>query len=392
MGWVRIVAILFLLGRAGAASAAEARRPQVSPDGSVIFQLAWNGPGPVTLIGRSQENDFPQLENELASDGHGLWSVTLGPLIPGLYYYRFRAGGVEMVDPVNPSVEAFFSGPWSSVEIPDPEPRPWQHDPRVPHGRVEFRTFGSEGAVGWIRPVVVYVPPGYDDPGSKPLPVVYLLHGWDYNERMWVEDGKVPVILDNLIAAGHARPMLVVMPLGFSEPPLIPISLPRDEQERWTHQIVDVLIPWIEANYRVAADREHRAIAGFSMGGKQALVLGLGNPERFAWAAAFSSGKHSLANYPHEFEPAFAPDAPKMSLVWLGSGRNDRYFKEAHEVSEKLASRGLPVTWHAADGRHTWRVWRECFSEFAQRVFQTKGLDEATKGRRGEGTEGRRGE
>lgn len=366
-----LIAWLFAGAQPILAAAAAAGQPEVRSDRTVTFRLAWPKDGPVELIGRGgdKSHDFPRDGYELRRKANGVWEVTVGPLMPGLYIYRFRVAGAEIIDPVNPQLQNFFAGAWSKVEVPDPQPRPWQARTDVPHGTIEVRTFGAAGGVGWGRPVCVYLPPGYDARAPAALPVLYLLHGWDYDERAWIENGLMPAIMDNLIAAGRARPMIVVMPLGFSLVPPVE-TWPADELARWSRQMVEVLLPWVEATYRVPAGREHRAIAGFSMGGKQSLMLGLGRPGLFAWMGAFSSGKHSLENYPAVFAPSFEPGAPKPSLIWLGSGRGDIYFKEAKLVGQKLATHALPVAWYETEGRHTWKVWRECFSEFVQRVFQ----------------------
>lgn len=345
--------------------------PEVLPGGRVVFRHVDPRATRVELVGRSPDkgHDFPKNSYDLVRGAGDVWETTVGPLLPGLYLYRFRIDGTEAVDPLNGSVQNFFAGPWSKVEVPDPQPRSWHPRPDVPAGRVDIRRFGRE-AVGWGRPVCVYLPPGYDTMTAK-LPVVYLLHGWDYDERAWIDNGLVPTILDNLIADGRARPMVVVMPLGFSIVPTGRFEWPGNENARWTKQLLEGLVPWIEANYRVAADREHRAVAGLSMGGKQSLLLGLGRPELFAWVGCFSSGKQSLANYEAgEFQPAMKSDAPKLRLVWLGSGQGDLHFDKGKQVAQKLKADGLPVVWHEVDGRHTWRVWRECFSEFSQAVFQ----------------------
>lgn len=347
--------------------------PEVQSGQRVVFRLDAPRAARVELVGRSPDkgHDFPENAYDLTRGAGGRWELALGPLLPGLYLYRFRVDGIELPDPANGAVQNFFAGPWSKVEVPDLQPRPWHPRPGVPAGRVEIRRFGQD-AVGWGRPVCVYLPPGYDQT-TEPLPVVYLLHGWDYDERAWIDDGLVPVILDNLIAEGRAQPMVVVMPLGFSIVPEGRFTWPGDEHERWVKQLLGGLLPWIEANYRVAPDRDHRAVAGLSMGGKQSLLLGLGRPEWFAWVGCFSSGKQSLAN--HEagaFRPVMQPGAPQPRMVWLGSGRGDLHFAKGKEVARRLKADGLPVTWHEVEGRHTWRVWRECFSEFAQAVFQTR--------------------
>lgn len=361
-----------MLGLLAPLRAAALVSPEVAPDRRVTFRFVWPRDARVELIGRDPDksHDFPGNSYDLKRVAEGHWEITVGPLLPGLYIYRFRVDGVECVDPLNPAVQDFFSGAWSKIEVPDPEPRPWHARPGVPAGRVEIRRFGS-ATVGFARPVCVYLPPGYDENTARRLPVLYLLHGNDYDERAWIDDGFAPTILDNLIADGKAVPMIVVMPLGFSIVPGGKFSWPQDEHESWVRQFLGGVVPWVESNYRVIADRDHRAIAGLSMGGKQSLQLALSQPEKFAWVGCFSSGKQSLANYEAgAFRPAMAPGAPPLRLVWLGSGRGDLHFDKGKRVAQNLTADGLPVSWHEYDGRHTWRVWRSCLSDFAQRVFQ----------------------
>ncbi|MBL9215934.1 MAG: hypothetical protein JNG83_10705 [Opitutaceae bacterium] len=376
--WFRLLAFAGLAALGLAARAAPLLSPELHADRRVTFRYAGPEQGPVELIGRGpgQHHDFPEDTYAMTRGADGVWEVTVGPLLPSLYWYRFRVAGTEVVDPVNGSVHDFFAGPWSQVEVPDPAPQPWQPSRAVPAGRVEIRRISTQGAVGWDRPVYVYLPPGYRDDAPEPLPVVYLFHGWDFNERSWIEDGRVPTILDNLIAAGRARPMAVVMPLGFSFVPLGVPHWPADEEARWREQIVAGLIPWIEKNYRVGGDRRNRALAGFSMGGKNALVLALGDPTLTAWVAAFSSGRNGLRNYPERYEPARAPDAPRMRLIWLGWGNRDLYADQARTLVERLRADGFSVTAHESDGRHTWRVWRDSFSAFAQRVFRPEEVEQ----------------
>ncbi|MBL9215774.1 MAG: hypothetical protein JNG83_09900 [Opitutaceae bacterium] len=344
--------------------------PEVMPDGRVTFRLRWPQDARVELVARGdvRHNDFPVPVYEMTRGADRIWSVTVGPLLPGLHLYRFRVDGVEIVDPANISVQPFFRGPWSRIEVPDPEPTPWMARPDVPHGRVEIRRFGNQ-TVGWERPVYVYLPPGFRE-GQGTLPVLYLLHGSEYNESDWVENGRVPVILDNLIAEGRARPMVVVMPLGYSRLPIAEANAQPDEFERWSAQVLGALLPWVEETYGTAPDRRRRAVAGLSMGGHQALRLALGRPELFAWAGAFSSGATGLKLYPEAYGPALRPDAAKPALVFVGCGRGDKSNAEARKTYDLLTAAGLRTEWREVEGRHTWRVWRQCFADLAQRLFQ----------------------
>lgn len=343
--------------------------PIVSADRTVTFQLNWPKDAKVELVARGdgRHSDFPLPVYPVTREPDGIWRVTIGPLLPGVHLYRFRVDGAEIVDPGNISVQPFFRGPWSKVEVPDPAPAPWTPRSDVPHGRVEVRHFGSR-TVGWTRPVHVYLPPGYREAAGPGLPVLFLLHGAEYNEADWIENGLLSTMLDNLIASGRARPMIVVMPIGYSRLPIAESIAQRDEYEQWSAQILQGLIPWVDRTYGAAADRQHRAVAGFSMGGHQALRLGLGHPELFAWVGAFSTGIGGLANYP-DYAPTFAAGAPKPELVLIGCGAGDKLNPEAKLTYEKLKADGLRAEWREIEGRHTWRVWRKCLADLLERAF-----------------------
>lgn len=343
--------------------------PVVVADRTVTFQLDWPKDAKVELVARGEgrHSDFPRPVYPMTRAPDGIWRVTVGPLLPGVHLYRFRVDGAEIVDPCNPSVQAFFRGPWSKVEVPDPAPVPWTPRSGVPQGRVEVRHFGDQ-TVGGTRPVHVYLPPGYREGTGPGLPVLYLLHGAEYNEADWLGNGLLSTLLDNLIASGRARPMIVVMPIGYSRLPIDDATAQRDEYGQWSAQILQGLVPWVDRTYGTAAGREHRAVAGFSMGGHQALRLGLGHPELFAWVGAFSTGAGGLANYP-EYAPTFAAGAPKPELVLIGCGAGDKLNPEARQTYEKLKAGGLRTEWREIDGRHTWRVWRQCLAELLERTF-----------------------
>ena len=370
---VALNGLAFLLAFAWSPVTGAIVSPEVHGDGRITFRTDWPKAERVELVGRSPNkgHDFPLDEYALQRGADGVWEVTVGPLPPGIYLYRLRVDGVECIDPLNPAVQRFFAGPWSKVEARDSEGRPWNTRPDVPRGKVEIRRPDLRSPKAPDRPVRVYLPSGVDQHAAARLPVLYLLHGWDYDESAWDENGRIPTILDNLIHDGAAVPMIVVMPLGFSIVPGPGIPWPDDEHARWSRFLISELIPWIEANYPVIPGRDHRAIAGFSMGGKQSLMLALGRPQEFAWVGCFSSGKQSLENYnAGVFRPAFAPESPTLRLVWLGGGRGDLHFAKSKTVARNLENDGLSVRWHEYDGRHTWHVWRQCFSGFARDVFR----------------------
>lgn len=370
-----VILALFALTAAAAPDPRTAYTPVVGADRTVTFQLDWPKDAKVELVARGdgRHSDFPLPVYPMACEPDGIWRVTIGPLLPGLHIYRFRVDGVEIVDPCNISVQPFFRGPWSKVEVPDPAPVPWTPRSDVPRGRVEIRRFGDQ-TVGWTRPVYVYLPPGYREGAGPGLPALYLLHGAEYNEADWIEDGMLPTILDNLIASGRARPMIVVMPIGYSRLPIGEAAVKRDraEYEQWSAQVLQGLVPWVDRTYGVVSGRQHRAVAGLSMGGNQALRLGLGHPELFAWVGAFSTGATALANYP-DYAPTLAAGAPKPELVLIGCGAGDKSnHPEAKQTFDKLKADGLRAEWREIEGRHTWRVWRQCLADFLERAFATK--------------------
>lgn len=370
--WFVVTLALVALTASAAPDSPGACAPVVGADRTVTFQLDWPKDAKVELVARGdgRHSDFPLPVYPLTRGPDGIWRVTIGPLLPGLHLYRFRVNGTEIVDPGNISVQPFFRGPWSKVEVPDPAPVPWTPRSDVPHGRVEIRRFGDQ-TVGWTRPVHVYLPPGYREEADPGLPVLYLLHGAEYNEADWIEDGLLPTMLDNLIASGRARPMIVVMPIGYSRLPITESAAKRDEYEQWSAQILQGLIPWVDRAYGAASDRQHRAVAGFSMGGHQALRLGLGHPELFAWVGAFSIGPGGLTNYP-DYAPTFATGALKPELVLIGCGAGDKLNPDAKQTYGKLKADGLRAEWHEIEGRHTWRVWRQCLADLLERAFVTK--------------------
>jgi len=207
------------------------------------------------------------------------------------------------------------------------------------------------------RPMVIYTPPEFS--AKRKYPVLYLLHGMGGNEHSWAERGAFNVILDNLIAAHRAQPMIVVCPNGQSGPERQMTSFAKFEGD-----MIEEVVHWVEAHYPVLGDRESRAIAGLSMGGGQSLNIGLKHPETFAWVGGFSGAPNT--NPPTKF----GPDTPPFRLIWVSCGDKDGLFSISKRVHDKLDSNHVAHTWRVYPGAHDWQVWRPTFIDFAQLVFQ----------------------
>ena len=297
----------------------------------------------------------------------GAWSVTTEPVRPGFHYYNVLIDGFACADPAAPSYYGW--GYWcSGVDIPDPS-LPEAEARNVPHGGVRMHWYHS-AITGAERRCMVYTPPGYDANLETRYPVFYLQHGSGEAEMSWPGQGRANVILDNLLAAGKARPMLVVMDNGYAPPPGVPAN--AREQNRFAEVVVKELVPEIDRAFRTMADREHRAIAGLSMGAGQALNIGLNNLDLFASVCALSGGGRS-------FDPAtsygglFADPAKangRLKLLWIGCGRQDGGFAGAQGMHQRLESLGVRHVWYECEGSHDWGVWRRHLVELAKVLFK----------------------
>lgn len=307
----------------------------------------------------------------MAKGVDGLWSAVSEPAEPGFYYYELLVDGLPVNDPGS---ETYFG--WgrqtSGLEIPD---RALDfHDVKaVPHGEVRIRTYASK-TTGTARQVFVYTPPAYDAE-TRRYPVLYLQHGSGESERAWTAQGRAPYILDNLIAAGKAEPMLVVMESGYA----VKAGAAPGERgnEAFQELVVNDLVPMIDATYRTIAKRESRAIAGLSMGGGQALRVGLAHPELFASVAAMSGGTAGRGNEAPALSDGLRKALEEVEafnsrtrLLWIGCGRQDGGFARTKAAHEALEKGGLKHAWFEVDGAHEWQVWRRSLHDLAPRLFR----------------------
>ena len=298
----------------------------------------------------------------------GTWSITLDAVPAGVWEYSFSVDGLNVMDSQNPASKPQREPQKSVLHISSMPPAPWDWQD-VPHGTVHGHSYASK-ALGKPRELRVYTPPGYELSGAKKFPLLVLQHGSGDNQRTWVAHGKAHWILDHLIAAGKARPMVVVMMDGH------PLGSTKfgDEAKRaaamdaFRHELFDDALPLVETLYRVEKDAAHRAIAGLSMGGWHSLTVGLGDMDRFAWVGSFS-GVPPEAAVAESFLGDPAAANAKLRLLWIAVGKDDFLRKRNEEFVAALKDKGIRHTWQLSEGGHSWPVWRGYLAEFAPLLF-----------------------
>ncbi len=340
--------------------------PEVQLDHRVTFRVRAPKASEVSLIGDWMPPNTPQA---MTRNTQGVWSVTAGPLDPGLSIYTFTVDGVTTPDPVNPRIKLRARTSASLVDVPG-QPPEWWEAREVPHGAVEVNWEKSK-VIGDTRAYYVYTPPGYDPGRSTRYPVLYLLHGNNDTASGWTDVGKANFILDNLLAQKKALPMLIVMPWGHAVPYVGSQSNNTATFERY---LIEEIIPQVEKKYRVARGRENRAIVGLSMGGGHALQIGLDHLDLFSAVGAFSSA------VPGNFESHFKsllddPDGTnkRLKLLWIGCGRQDPAFERNQKLSELLTAHQVRNTFHPTEGLHNFAIWRRYLVEVAPLLFRQDG-------------------
>jgi enterochelin esterase-like enzyme len=351
-------------------NAPKAPTPYVSPE--------IHGDDTVTLRLRAPNAQKVDLELEgaithMQQDADGMWSVTTTALAPEIYSYRFVVDGTPTLDPRNTDVRDNLLTLSSNLTIPGTPPEPWELQ-SIPHGIVEHHFYTSQVVLGLPNnqsEYYVYTPPGYNAKSRRTYPVFYLLHGYSDAADAWPTVGKANFILDNLIASGKAKPMIVVMTLGYGnmavlKPGRTP-ALSTQSIDLYQKALLTEVMPQIESTYHVSKKREDRAIAGLSMGGHESLLIGLTHPELFAWIGTFSAGVH--ADTLSQLPPLTAQKA-NLRLLWMACGVDDALLKPNQAVIAALKAEGLPVTAIETPGHHQWPVWRDNLIHFAPLLFQ----------------------
>lgn len=340
--------------------------PVVHPDRTVTFRLRAPGAQKVELSGQFAAGIQPMQKDE-----SGVWSVTVGPVEPDLYPYHFVVDGVNVADPANPDIFPNERFKPSLVDIPGDKPA-LHHVQNVPRGEMTYAFYESK-TLNRTRPLVIYTPPGYSA-GADRYPVLYLVSGTTDTEETWFRAGRVNVILDNLIAQQKAVPMIVVMPYGnmMAGTPRPDSPGAADMYRLFRDELLTDILPWVEGRYRVVADREHRAIAGFSRGGGQSLFSALTSPETFAWVGSYAAflTPEVCEKHAPEFIGNAAATNERMKLIWLGVGRSDFLYEPAVRFSGFLNDRGINRIERITDGGHTWMNARTYLIDTLQRFFR----------------------
>ncbi|HSP90994.1 MAG TPA: alpha/beta hydrolase-fold protein [Vicinamibacterales bacterium] len=317
----------------------------------------------------------------------GVWEfTTAAPAPPGAFRYAIMVDGVRTLDPVNTRLSESNTNNWSLFFVPGIE---LEEIRDVPHGAVA-EVFYASSVLKTTRRMHVYTPPGYEA-GDQKYPVFYLLHGAGDNDDAWTSVGRAGFILDNLIAAGRAVPMIVVMPAGHQPPGEGAAStgaaaaLAPSGINRFTQELVADVMPHVERRYRTLTDRPHRAIAGLSMGGSQTLDIAFRHLARFAYIGVFSSGATLGGGRgaapggtpaPPDWETAHLADLDDAGLkkgtklLWLATGVDDRLIAATRTTVEVLKKHGFQPEFKETPGAHTWLVWRDYLREFTPRLFR----------------------
>ena len=341
--------------------------PEVNADNKVTFRLLAPAAKEVKLNAQFEKTPVP-----MTKDGQGVWSVTVGPVKPDMYPYSFQVDGLSVADPKNTAIfpnEGFQN---SVVEITGSTPLVHTLQ-NVPHGTVSYQYYTSP-ELGQ-RPVVVYTPPGYKTDTKTTYPVLYLLHGTTDIEETWTKVGRANIILDNLIAQGKAKPMLIVMPYGRAYPTISKSSGSLrnwDNLQAFKKDFMNDLLPFVEKNYRVKKDKDSRAIAGFSGGGGETLYLGLNNPDLFSWVCGFAPGMLK-EEFDRNNATAFANPAQtnqRLKLFWIGVGKEDGLYPVINDYMKVLDEKKIKHETLISEGGHTWMNCKLYLSTIAPKLFQ----------------------
>jgi enterochelin esterase family protein len=332
-------------------------------DHRVIFRVLAPKAQEVLLRGQ-----WAKEEVALARGEDGVWSATVGPIAPGVWEYNFVVDGLTMVDPANPAIKPMRAPHTSILHISGTPPNPWDFQD-VPHGVVHQHSYFSR-VFRHARELWVYTPPGYETNTDAKYQLLVLQHGSGDNQQTWVVHGKAHWILDNLIAAGKARTMIVLMLDG--HPPVRESAQNGGSREAamgaFRHELFEDALPLVESDYRVERDAAHTAIAGLSMGGWQSLSVGLNNLDRFAWVGAFSALPPSDENVKPALDDATVTNR-KLRLLWIAVGQDDFLRKHNEQFIATLDARGIHHEWRLTPGDHAWPVWRNYLVEFLPKLF-----------------------
>lgn len=350
--------------------------PEIHADNKVTFRLSAPKASEVTISGEWMEG-FGASEI-MAKDDEGVWSITVGPLAPEFYGYSFNVDGVKVLDPANANHKRDGRRVDCILLVPGKESELYEVKD-VLHGTLA-KVWYESPTLDLTRRMYVYTPPGYEN-SSDIYPVFYLLHGGGGDEDAWSTLGRTSQILDNLISQGKALPMIVVMPNGNAyqagTPGEVPApfgrsSLSREERAKFSgmfeKSLVADIVPFIEKNYRVTADKDSRAIAGLSMGGGHTFRITTDNPEMFGYIGVFSAGAR---NVDETVESQLKKLKAGNKLYWIACGVDDQLaYAGSQNLIAVLEKLEFKHTFRESTGGHTWANWRIYLSEIAPLLFK----------------------
>lgn len=330
--------------------------PDVHSDHSITFRYFSRNAKSVTLSG-----EFLSAPVALTKDTSGVWSVTVPPVKPDIYPYSFLVDSVQVADPNNTYIFANERFKRSIVDVPGDQPLIHSLQ-NVPHGKISYHYYKS-ATLGTTRPLLIYTPPGFNANGKTKYPVLYLIHGGSDTEETWTKVGRANLIADNLIAQGKAKPMIIVMPYGNVRPSPMP---------DFTKDVINDIIPFVEANYPVHKDSKHRAVAGFSVGGGQTLNIGLTNTDKFAYVcsyAPFTATEEFRQNFTN-----WTPDAKamnkKLKLFTISVGTEDFLYESVKQNIAMFQEKKIKLEPLIVSGGHTWMNCKLFLANSLQQLFK----------------------
>jgi len=337
--------------------------PELKSDRTVIFRINAPKAEAVTLTSSDLPGKFQP--RALKKSDTGVWELSLSSVDPGTYRYVFSVDGLRVIDPVNTAISESNAAVWSVVHIPGSD---FMDTTNVPHGAVA-EVYYPSSALGRTRRLHVYTPPGYEN-STERYPVFYLLHGAGDCDDSWTSVGRANFILDNLIAAKKIKPMIVVMPAGHTG---MSGKGGGFGNSKFEEEFQKDIMTHIEKHYRTLDDRNHRAIAGLSMGGAQTLAIAMAQPKDFAYVGVFSSGFLGKGDSPDEAiqKGIGSPEISKgLKLLWFATGSDDFLMKNTRGTVEAFKKNGTNPVFRETSGGHTWINWQLYLNEFAPQLFR----------------------
>lgn len=351
------------------------------PDGRVAFRICAPEAAEVRVTSNDINDAIPMGMNgaerglAMTRDATGLWTATTAVPVPAdTYRFAFQVDGVKVPDPQGTTFSHERVGTNSTFEVTGPEGAFQTYDPEVPHGVVSRIEYWSD-ALGRKRGATVYTPPGYMN-GSEDYPVLYLVHGAGDSADSWTSIGHANYILDNLIAAGKAAPMIVVMPFGHTpDRPNANGGANMLANTDFGDDLIGSLIPYVDSHFRTQAEQKSRAMAGLSMGGSHTLRFGLTHPELFDHIGIFSmglglQGPDEVTAYETANDAALKQAAENLDLVYYAMGKDDFLYATIAPTRAMLDKYGIEHVYNESPGGHTWINWRRYLADFAPRLFR----------------------